>query len=138
MVIVYVMSEIYRHLITDGRLVAPPSMHENAKGTMIGLTAEMGILYQEQNVMMAEQINRTHPELIRRAKSKREYMYQAIFFLLKKMHTCTWLQRPVRRIEFLFYNLRSRNLRDARLRTTIHVSIASLCSRRVGAWANYI
>jgi hypothetical protein len=42
MVIVYVMSEIYRHLITDGRLVAPPSMHENAKGTMIGLTAEMG------------------------------------------------------------------------------------------------
>jgi hypothetical protein len=61
-------------------------MHENAKGTMIGLTAEMGILYQEQNVMMAEQINRTHPELIRRAKSKREYMYQAIFFIKKNAH----------------------------------------------------
>ena len=75
MVIVYVMSEIYRHLITDGRLVAPPSMHENAKGTMIGLTAEMGVLFQEQNVMLAEHINRTHPELIRRAKSKREYHY---------------------------------------------------------------
>ena len=75
MVIVYVMSEIYRHLITDGRLVAPPSLHENAKGTMIGLTPEMGILFQEQNGMLAEHINRTHPELMRRAKCKREYHY---------------------------------------------------------------
>jgi hypothetical protein len=50
-------------------------MHENAKGTMIGLSAEMDILFQEQNMMLAEHINRTHPKLIRRAKSKREYNY---------------------------------------------------------------